>query len=73
MAVRLGIGLGTVTNWLKTGRLRGLLCGKGPRPRWILDPIDEQPEPIRRLAAARANMPPRRGLLSDAAAGRGAV
>jgi DNA invertase Pin-like site-specific DNA recombinase/DNA-binding transcriptional regulator YiaG len=66
MAVRLGIGLGTVTNWLKAGRLRGRLCGKGPRPRWLLDPIDQQPEPIRQLAAARANMPPRRGLLSDA-------
>ena len=73
MAVRLGIGLRTVTNWLKAGRLRGRLCGKGSRSRWILDPIDEQPEPIRRLAAARATMPTRRGLLSDAAAGRGAV
>jgi excisionase family DNA binding protein len=73
MAPCLGISLKTVGNWARAGRLRGQLCGRGPRPRWLFDPIDEQPESIRRLAAARATMPRRRGLLSDAAAGRGAV
>jgi excisionase family DNA binding protein len=73
LAVCLGIGLKTVGNWARAGRLRGRLCGKGARPRWLLDPIDEQPESIRQLMAARATMPPRRGLLSDAATGRGAV
>ena len=73
MAVSLGIGLKTIGNWLRAGRLRGWLCGRGPRPRWLLEPINEQPEPIRRLAAARANMSARPGLLSDAAAGQGAL
>jgi excisionase family DNA binding protein len=73
MAVSLGIGLKTVGNWVRAGRLRGRLCGRGTRPRWLFDPVAEQPEQIRRLAAKRATMPPRRGLLSDAAAGRGAV
>jgi len=72
-AVRLGISLKTVGNWVRKGRLRGRLCGKGPRSRMLVDPIDQQPEPIQQLAAARATMPRRRGTLSDAAAGRGAV
>jgi DNA invertase Pin-like site-specific DNA recombinase len=69
----LGIGLTTVTNWFRAGRLRGQLCGRGPRPRFLFDPIDEQPEPIQRIAAARATMAGRRGVLSDAAAGLGAL
>ncbi len=73
MAVRLGIGLNTVRNWVKLGRIRGAPCGQRARARWLFEPIDEQPEPIRRLVAARATMPQRRGILSDAAAGRGAV
>ena len=73
IAVCLGLGLKTVGNWVRAGRLRGRLCGKGTRPRWLFDPIEQQPEPIRQRAAERAKMPPRRGLLSDAAAGRGAV
>jgi DNA-binding transcriptional regulator YiaG len=72
MAVCLGIGIATVCNWVRAGRLRGRLCGKGPRPRWLYDPIDKQPEEIRQLAAKRATMKPRQGFLSDAAAGRGA-
>ncbi len=72
MATSLGVGLRTVANWARAGRLRGRLYGREPRPRWLFETTDEQPEPIRRLVAARATMPPRRGLLSDAAAGQGA-
>jgi len=73
VAVSLGIGLKTVGNWARAGRLRGRLCGRGPRPRWLFEPMNEQPEQIRQLAAKRATMPRHRGLLSDAAAGQGAV
>ena len=73
IAVRLGIGIKTAYNWVQAGRLRGQRHGQGSGARWIFDPIDEQPESIRRLAAARAANGGRRGLLSDAAAGRGAV
>ena len=73
MAVRLGIGLKTVSSWASAGRLCGRRCGKGVRARWMFDPIDEQPDPVRQLAAARSTMGACRGRLSDAAAGRGAV
>jgi DNA invertase Pin-like site-specific DNA recombinase/DNA-binding transcriptional regulator YiaG len=73
MAVCLGIGLKTVGNWVRAGRLRGRLCGKGLRPRWLFDPIDEQPEPVRQLAASRDTMKKYRGVLSDAATGQGAI
>jgi len=73
MAVRLGIGLKTVSTWARTGRLRGRRCGKMIRARWMFEPIDEQPQPVRQLAATRSTMGERRGRLSDAAAGRGAV
>jgi DNA-binding transcriptional regulator YiaG len=73
MAVCLGISISTVSDWLKKGLVRGRLCGKGARPRLLFAPLDEQPEPIRQRAAQRATMPKRPGLLSDAAAGRGAV
>jgi len=73
MAISLGIGLKTVSTWARTGRLRGRRCGNGIRARWMFDPIDEQPQPVRQLAAARSTMGERRGRLSDAAAGRGAV
>ena len=73
IAVRLGISMGTAYNWARAGRLRGKHCSDATRARWAFDPIDQQPEPIRRLAAKRATMPKRRGLLSDAATGQGAV
>jgi len=73
MVVRLGIGLKTVVNWARAGRLHGKRCGRARRARWLFDQIDEQPKPIRQLAAKRATMARRRGTLSDAAAGRGAV
>ena len=73
VGVRLGISLKTVGNWARAGRLRGKRCGWGQRERWLFEPMDDQPEPIRQRAAARATMPKRRGVLSDAAAGRGAV
>jgi transposase len=73
MAIRLGIGLKTVGNWARAGKLRGQRCGKGIRKRWLFDPIDEQPEPIRQQAAKCATLGLRGRLLSHAAAGRGAV
>lgn len=72
-ALLLGVGLNTVRNWANSGRAQGRRCGDGIRARWMFDPIDEQPVPIRRRAAERATMKRRRGVLSDAAAGRGAV
>ena len=73
MAVLLGIGLTTVVNWVRIGRLRGQREGKGSRSTWLLDPIEDQPENICQRAAARAIIGKRRGVLSDAAAGQGAV
>lgn len=73
MAVLLGTGLKTVGNWVKSGRLRGQRYGRGRSARWFFEPIEEQPLPIRQRVAERATMPKRRGLLSDAATGRGAV
>ena len=72
-AVLLGIGLKTVGNWVRAGRLRGRLYGKGRAARLLCDPIDEQPEPIRQRVAERATMRRHRGVLSDAAVGQGAV
>lgn len=72
IAPRLGIGLKTALNWARAGRLHGHLCGRGSSPRWLFDPIDQQPEPIRHRVAKRANVPRRRDLLSDAATGQGA-
>ena len=73
MGVRLGISLKTVGNWARAGRLRGKRCARGQRGPWLFEPMDDQPEPIRQRAAVRATLPRRPGLLSDAAAGRGAV
>lgn len=73
VAVLLGFGITTVNNWADAGKLRGTRCGSGPKARWALDPIEEQPEPIRQLAARRATLPRYHGVLSAAAAGRGAV
>jgi excisionase family DNA binding protein len=73
MAVALGIGIKTVANWARVGRLRGNRCGKAPRARWLFEPLDAQPEPIRQRVAARATVKRHRGLLSDAAAGQGAI
>jgi DNA invertase Pin-like site-specific DNA recombinase len=73
MAVLLGTGLTTVVNWVRIGRLRGQREGKGSRGVWLLDPIEDQPESIRQRVAARAIVRKRRGVLSDAAAGQGAV
>lgn len=73
VAARFGIGLKTVGNWARAGRLRGKPCGEGQRARWLFDPIDKQPEPVRQRVATRATMEERRGILSDAAAGRGAA
>lgn len=69
---RLVDGLKTVSSWARNGRLRGRRCGKMIRARWMFEPIDEQPQPVRQLAAARS-MGERRGRLPDAAAGRGVV
>ena len=73
MAVLLGIGLKTVGNWARAGRLRGKRAGRSPKARWLFEPVDQQPEPVRRRVAARAIMGRHRDILSDAAAGRGAV
>jgi excisionase family DNA binding protein len=76
MAVQLGIGLKTVGNWARSGRLRGQRCRNGKNAPWLFDPIDDQPETIRQRAARCATLGVRRGLLSDAAletAGRGAL
>ena len=73
VAVRLGIGLKTVLNWVRAGRLRGQRQGKGIRATWLFDPIEDQPEPVSQRAAARVKLGQRRGVLSDAAAGQGAV
>jgi len=73
MAVRLGIGLKTVRNWARVGRLRGQPYNKVSSVSWLFDPIDEQPEPIRQLVAARDTIGVQRGFLSDAAIGRGAI
>ena len=73
MAARLGVGINTVRNWVHSGKLHGRRSGHGLKVRWVFDPIDRQPEPIRLRAAARPTIAGRRGVLSDAAAGRGAV
>jgi hypothetical protein len=73
MAACLGIGLKTVGNWVRASRLRGQLYRKTTRPLWLFEPIDKQPEPIRQLVAQRATLSEPRGLISDAAAGRGAI
>ena len=73
MAVHLGIGLKTVGNWARAGRLRGQRCGTATKTRWLFEPLDAQPEPIRQRVAQRATMPRRNGLLSAAATGQGAV
>lgn len=73
MAVCLGIGLRTVSDWARKGRLRARRCGQGTRARWLFDPIEEQPEDVRQLASARAALGPRRGVVSAEPAGEGAV
>jgi len=73
IAPLLGIGLKTVLLWVKTGRLRGQLYGRGRAVRWFFDPIDQQPQSVRQRIADRVTMPRHRELLSDAAVGRGAV
>lgn len=73
MAVLLGIGIKTAVNWARTGKLRGQRHGMGSRGTWIFDPINDQPESIRQRVAARAISCNRRGVLSDAAVGQGAV
>lgn len=69
----LGVGITTVNNWADAGKLHGTRCGNRPKARWALDPLEEQPEPIRQLAARRATLPRHHGVLSDAAAARGVV
>ena len=72
IAIRLGIGVSTVYAWGRTGRLRGRHVGRPAT--WIFDAIEDQPEPVRQRAASRATVGRRRpGLLSDAAAGPGAL
>jgi excisionase family DNA binding protein len=73
LASRLGIGINTVRDWARAGRLRGQCQQSGDQATWLFDPIADQPEPIRQRAASRATLGPRRGVLSDAAAGLGAV
>ena len=73
VAVALGVGIKTVANWAKAGRLRGKRCGRSPRARWLFEPFAEQTESIRQRVAARARLKKRRGVLSDAAAGQGAI
>ena len=78
MVVRTGVGLSTIHKWARDGLVRGRRCGDGRTARWLFDPITEQPEPLQQLAAARAiehqtGHQRGRGLLSTAAAGRGAV
>lgn len=73
MASRLGIGINTVRNWARAGRLRGQCHRSSGQLTWLFDPIADQPEPIRQRVASRATLAPRRGVLSDAAAGPGAV
>jgi len=73
MAVHLGIGLNTVRKRARAGRLHGQPCSKGARAHWLFDSIDEQPEPVRQLAASRDIKGPWRGVLSAAAAGRCAI
>ena len=46
VAVALGVGMKTVANWAKAGRLRGKRCGRSPRARWLFEPFAEQTEPI---------------------------
>jgi excisionase family DNA binding protein len=76
MAVRLGLGIATVHSWARAGLLHDRPAGKARRARRLFDPLDQQPKPARARAAARATMarrPGRPSLLSDAAAGSGAV
>ena len=73
MAVHLGLGLKTVGNWARAGRLRGQRCGTATKTRWLFAPLDDQPEPIRQRVAQRATIPKSNGLLSAAATGQGAV
>ena len=73
IAVLPGIGLKTVGNWARAGRLCSKRGGTSPKARWLFEPVDQQPEPVRRRVAARAIMKRHRDILSDAAAGRGAV
>lgn len=74
IAVRLGVGLTTIQNWARNGRLRGRRCGGGHGGRWVFDAIEEQPDAVQQLAAAHAiGYQQGRGVLSAAAAGRGAV
>jgi excisionase family DNA binding protein len=73
MAVLLGVGIKTVGNWARAGRLRGRCLCNGDRSAWLFDPLEEQPELVRCRAAIHATLPARRGHLSDAAVGKGAV
>jgi excisionase family DNA binding protein len=73
LAARLGIGINTVRDWARAGRLRGQCHDRAGQVTWLFDPIADQPEPIRQRVASRATLGPRRGVLSDAAAGPGAV
>jgi excisionase family DNA binding protein len=73
IAVRLGVGISTAHNWARAGRLRAERRGNGLRPRWVFNPIEQQPREIRELAANRAIIKRHHGMLSDAAAGRGVV
>ena len=73
MAALLGVNVTTINNWAHAGKLRGRRCGRTRQARWALDPIDEQSEPIRQLAAKRVTLPKYHGVLSAAVAARGAV
>jgi len=81
MACFLGIGLSTVHDWANRGAIIGSLCGKPPRLRWVIEPVELQPEPIRQRVAARATLGaggadgagPGRDRDPAASTGRGAV
>jgi len=81
MASFLGIGLSTVHDWANKGAIIGSLCGKPPRLRWVIEPVELQPEPIRQRVAARATLGaggadgagPGRDRDPAASTGRGAV
>jgi len=68
MAAHLGIGVGSVEDWVRNGRLRGAHCGV--RRHLLLEPIDAQPEPIRERAAKRAAAPAEPATLRPASPGR---
>ncbi len=73
MAALLGYNIKTINHWADAGKLRGRRCGNSRQARWALDPIADQPEPIRQLAARRATLPEYHGVLAAAVAARGAV